>query len=122
MQATGYATNLSGMISYAVVWQQGARSFAGRLELGPTAMRFEARASRDPGTSVVTEVPYDAIAGVRVDRYGDDRLFGLPTLVLDRRTGDPIRVAGVVQPGVVAELAEHLVARFQDDPGVALAR
>ncbi len=112
---------LRQMTSYAVVWQQAARSFAGKLELRARVLRFEARASREPGRSVVTEVPYTALAAVRVDRNGGDQLFGLPTLILERHTGEPIRVAGVVQPGVVADVAERLVERLHGAEDVALA-
>ena len=112
---------LRHVTSYAVVWQQGSRLLAGKLELRARVLRFEARASREPERSIVTEVPYAALAAVRVDRYGGDQLYGLPTLVLERHAGEPIRVAGVVQPGVVADVAERLVERLRGSEDVAVA-
>ncbi len=97
--------------TYAVSWEQdGRRSYAGKLELGPDALRLEARGSGAAGAPVVTEVPYAELADVRVGRTAAERFRGRPTLVLERRSGGPIRLAGVIQGGIVVELAERLAA------------
>jgi hypothetical protein len=81
--------------TYAVTWEDSdGSSYAGRLELGASALRFEAN-------DVVREVPYRDISEVRI---GESRTG----LVLERRAGGVIRIAGVAQPAIVSELAERL--------------
>ncbi|HEV8602563.1 MAG TPA: cupin domain-containing protein [Gaiellaceae bacterium] len=94
--------------SYAITWQEADRKpHSGRLELKPRGLAFEG--SNGEGLAS-EEVPYDDLAAVRIARAADDRLSGRPTLVLERRAGLPIRIASVVQPGIISELAEHLAA------------
>jgi hypothetical protein len=95
-------------ISYAVTWQEpDAEPRSGRLELKPRGLGFEG--SNGSG-SAIEELGYDQVSAVRIARTPDDRLSGRPTLVLERRTGGPIRIASVAQPGIISELAEHLAA------------
>jgi hypothetical protein len=92
--------------TYAVTWQHaddGPRS--GRLELTASGLAFEGSNGNGP---VVDNVPYRELTGVRIARVPAERLSGRPTLVLDRRTGGLIRIAGVAQPGIISELAEQL--------------
>jgi hypothetical protein len=96
--------------SYAVTWQQAGDANAtrsGRLELRPRGLVFE---GSDRNGSATETVPYDELAGVRIGRSRADRLSGRPTLVLERRTGAPIRIAGIAHPGIVSELAERLAS------------
>ena len=96
------------MQSYGVVWREDALPVAsGKLELLPTALRFEGAAGGRPTTH---EVAYDSLSLVRVGRAPSDRVDGRPSLVLERRSGVPITIASVGQSGVVAELAERLAA------------
>jgi len=92
--------------TYGVVWREGNSPLArGKLELLPLALRLEGLA----GSTVVTrDVPYEELEVVRVGRTGVDRLNGRPTLVLERREGEPIVLAAVAQTGIVAELTERL--------------
>src|SRR5438067_1067 len=94
------------MQSYGVVWREDALPTAsGKLELRPSALRFEGAAGGRPTTR---EVAYESLAVVRVGRAASDRVDGRPSLVLERRTGLPVTIASVGQSGVVAELAERL--------------
>jgi hypothetical protein len=92
--------------SYAVTWQKaGEPGNSGRLELQSTAIAFEG----SNGSSSVSEtIPYEDVTDVRIARSTDDRISDRQTLVLERRSGAPIRVAGIVHPGIVSELAERL--------------
>jgi hypothetical protein len=97
--------------TYAITWDEaGHRPYSGKLELRPRALRLEAGADGDLRTSVVREVPYDDVTEVRVGRTALDRIGDRPTLIVERRAGAPLRIASVVQPGIVAELAERLAA------------
>ena len=94
------------MQSYGVVWREDALPTAsGKLELRPSALRFEGAAGGRPTTR---EVAYESLAVVRVGRAASDRVDGRPSLVLERRTGLPVTIASVGQSGVVAEIAERL--------------
>ncbi|HEX9350795.1 MAG TPA: hypothetical protein VF877_05950 [Gaiellaceae bacterium] len=95
-------------ISYAITWQEpDAEPRSGRLELEPRGLSFEG--SNGNGVAI-EEITYDELSAVRIARTPGDRLSGRPTLVLERRTGGPIRIASVAQPGIISELAEHLAA------------
>jgi hypothetical protein len=92
--------------SYAVTWQSGASSgHSGRLDLGPYALVLD---GGDGGGEIRETVSYDQLVHVRIGRSANDRLSGLRTLVLERRTGSLIRIAAFREPGAIAELAEQL--------------
>lgn len=94
--------------SYAITWQEsGAKPRSGRLELKPRGLGFE---GSNGNGATIEEVDYGELSAVRIARTPGDRLAGRPTLVLERRAGSPIRIAGVAQPGIISELAEHLAA------------
>lgn len=96
------------MRSYGVVWREDSLPIAsGKLELLTDAVRLDGITDGQPTTR---ELPYDSLVTVRVGRSPVDRLDGRPTLVIERRTGMPIRIASVGQSGVVAELAERLAS------------
>jgi len=82
--------------SYAVAWQNGdGRQHAGRLDLGPAALRLE-------GATAGHELPYAELDDIRVAR-----LSGRPTLVL-RARGRTFRVECVGEPGALSELVDRL--------------
>lgn len=88
--------------TYAVSWRDGeAEAHSGRLELGPDGLAFINGATAET-------VDYSDLRSARVSRSAADRMTGRPTLVLERRTGSPIRIAGVGPAGIISELAEHL--------------
>jgi hypothetical protein len=92
--------------SYAVVWRERGRAPAtGKLELLPRAVRLEGMAESRP---TLREIAYDSLKSVRVGRSTEDRIDGRPSLVLERRSGEPVAITSVAQPGIVAELAERL--------------
>ena len=100
-------TNISEMgTSYAVTWQKaGEPGHSGRLELRSSAITFE---GSNGGSSVSETIPYEDVTDLRIARSTDDRISDRQTLVLERRSGAPIRIAGIVHPGIVSELAERL--------------
>jgi hypothetical protein len=90
--------------SYGVVWREGSRvPVTGKLELLPRAMHLE-------GLNAEQEIPYERVAAIRVGRSVSDRINGGPSVIVERRTGDPITIATVAQPSVVGEIAERLAA------------
>ena len=96
--------------SYAVTWKQGDdASRSGRLELTPGGLAFEGSGA----TGVAEEsIQFGDLLDVRVGRSASDRLSGRQTLVLEPRSGQPIRIASVVHPGIISELAEHLASQL----------
>src|SRR5207247_7843835 len=73
----------------------------GRLELAREGLAFT-------NGSTMETIGYGDLRRVHVGRASADRISGRPTLVLERRTGEPVRIAGVGQAGIISELAEHL--------------
>jgi hypothetical protein len=97
--------------TYAVTWVEGdGPRYAGKLELGRRELRLEAGTNGSGTGVVVREIAYSDLSEVSVGRTGKDRIGDRPALVLKRRFGDPIRIASVVQAGIVSELAERLAA------------
>lgn len=106
--------------SYPVTWREGDGSArSGKLELGPTALSFAG--SSAGGVPAHRELRYDELAGVRIGRSESERIDGRPSLILERRAGPSIRVASVIQQGVVYELAQRLASLLLGEPG-ALGR
>ena len=104
-------------VSYAISWQEAkAEPRSGRLELMPRALGFEGLNGKG---STTEEVLDSDLSAVRIARCSGDRLSDRPTLVLERETGGPIRIASVGQPGILSEIAEQLAA-FQLDQGPPL--
>lgn len=92
--------------SYAVTWRYGAgETRSGSLELTPDGIALEGANGGGPTTELV---PYGDLRRVRVGRTIADRISSRQTLVIEQRAGEPILVAGVVQTGIISELAEHL--------------
>src|SRR5205823_6284446 len=94
--------------SYGVVWQEGGLPLAtGRLELLARGIRLDGRAD---SRRCSRELSYESLVAVRVGRAAAERLCQRPTLILERRSGLPIRIATVTQSSLVAEIAERLAA------------
>jgi hypothetical protein len=92
--------------SYAVSWQGfDGRTHAGRLDVGPSSFHLEGGNGKGP---VSYEVAYAQLEDVHVARRLDERLRGLPTLVLRWRSGATLRVACIAAPGALVELTEQL--------------
>jgi hypothetical protein len=88
--------------SYGVVWQEGdAPAMAGKLELGPQALRLE-------GRDLAQEISYDRVTGVHVGRSARERLNGRPSVVLERDGATPLTITTVAQSSLVGELAARL--------------
>ena len=63
---------------------------------------------RNSGVPVTHTFPYAEVRAFRIGNRNAERLQSRPTLVLELRSGGELRIAGVVQPGIVAELASRL--------------
>jgi hypothetical protein len=101
--------------TYAVSWRHGAGEVrSGRLELRPDGLSFS-------NGSHAETVQYADLRDVWVGRSSADRISGRPTLVLQRRRGDPIRIAAVGQAGIISELAEHLSSLLGEEPVMSRA-
>jgi hypothetical protein len=68
----------------------------------------------------VKVVPLEDLIGLRVGRRRAERLGARPTLVLQFPCGS-IKIASVVQPGIVAQLAERIAALTRDRRPTGLA-
>lgn len=92
--------------AYAATWREGDGPLtSGRVELGHRALLLvDARG----GAAPVRELPFDEVESVRVGRVAADRLGDLPTIVVEPLEGPTLRIATVVQPGALVELAERL--------------
>lgn len=92
--------------TYAVTWEEpeGTRR-SGRLELSADALHLEG-GNGDGAAS--KDLPYSDVSRFRLARSGGERLHGRPTLVLELRGGEVLKIAGVSQPGIVAELSDRL--------------
>jgi hypothetical protein len=102
-------------LSYAVTWRHGEQEArSGRLELTPEGLAFA-------NGSTVESVAYRELRGIRVGRSLADRISDRQTLVLERRTGEPIRIAGVGQTGIISELAEHLAPLLGEEHAMSRA-
>ena len=105
--------------SYAVTWQQGEQATrSGRLELLPGGLSLEGAGANGAASETID---FGDLLEVRVGRAASDRLSGRQTLVLERRGGAPLRIASVVQPGVITELAERLASRLREEDAVSRA-
>jgi hypothetical protein len=94
-------------VSYAVTWREsgtGARS--GKLTLGSSGLRLEF--GRSQGSFALTRLRYADIAAAEMARSPGERIFGRPTVVLRRRSGAPMFIAGVIGPGFAGELVDHI--------------
>ena len=90
--------------SYGVVWREGDSGLAaGKLELLPLGVRLD-------GLEGAQEIPYEGLAGVRIGRLAGERIDGRPTVVLERRTGEPVTIATVATQSLVGEIVERLAA------------
>jgi hypothetical protein len=93
-------------ITYAVTWEEpGGTRRSGRLELGADALHLEG--SNGDGAAS-RKLPYADVSRFRLARSGGERLQGRPTLLLELREGQVLKIAGVSQPGIVAELSDRL--------------
>jgi hypothetical protein len=110
----------SAMTSYAVTWQQGDDLLrSGRLDLHGDGLAFEG--SGDNGVASELSVDFSDLLDVRIGRSPADKIAGRQTLVLERRAAAPIRIASVVQPGIVSELAEHLGSHLREEHAMSRA-
>ena len=88
--------------SYAVTWEMtDGEKRSGGLELRGRAIVLGTNGD-------ALEIPYGDLAAAYVERRPAARLLGHPTLVLERRSGEQLRIASLSQLGIVAELAERL--------------
>jgi len=89
------------MRTHAIVWTSGEERWAGRLEL--FADRFEL-VGRDRRLTV----PVADVANLSIERDRGARLLGMPVLVLNLRSGSPVRIAAFEGPGLLHSFAERI--------------
>jgi hypothetical protein len=96
--------------SYGVVWREGNRPpVPGKLELLPRGVVLEGREGS-------REIAYDQLRGVHVGRSAAERLDGRPSVVLERRFGEPVVIATVAQASMIGEIAERLAELQVGEP------
>lgn len=101
------------------VWQEPDGSLTrGSLTLEPEALLL--RGTDHEGRHTARQLPYADLAGVRIGRDHDERLNGNSTLLLERCTGDTLRV-GLLGAGLLWELAD-LLALLVGENGERLER
>jgi len=94
-------------VSYAVVWSEGdGPTVSGRLELHPRSVVLDGAVESRP---VVRTIPFSTLTAIRVGHAPEDRVADQPSLVLERCDGPTVRVTSVAQPGIVSELARHVI-------------
>jgi hypothetical protein len=86
---------------YAVLWSDNGDAASGRLE--PLADRFELH-----GRSRHLSVPFCELTSASIARGREDRLVGMPVLVLRLGGGPPLRIASLEGAGFLHELAERI--------------
>jgi hypothetical protein len=89
-----------GERSYAVVWSSGDAVRSGRLEQFSDRFDLCGRETR-------VSISFAELLGVEIAREPEDRLRGLPVLVLRGREGASIRIGSLEGAGVLHELARH---------------
>ncbi|MDQ2982926.1 MAG: hypothetical protein M3R70_03235 [Actinomycetota bacterium] len=91
--------------SYGVVWHEGDLLAHGKLEFLPQGLLLEGLSD-----SVLTQkkLAYCDLRGVTTGRGAQDRIKGLPTLILEPRGGPPITITTVAQTSLISEIAERL--------------
>jgi hypothetical protein len=110
----------AAMTSYAVTWQQGDDLLrSGRLDVHSDGLAFEGPGEN--GVASELSVEYSDLVDVHIGRTPSERIAGRQTLVLERRAGKPIRIAGVVQPGIVTELAEQVGSQLREEQAMSRA-
>jgi hypothetical protein len=93
--------------TYAVVWRSDdSRRRVGKLTIEPDGVRLD---GGEPGVDSVHE-SYDAeeISSVGLARATGTRLDGRPTVAIGLVDGHEVRLASVVGPGAVHEIARRL--------------
>jgi hypothetical protein len=97
-------------LSYGVVWSEaGGLSYSGKLELLDRGLRLEG--SGPNGSLARREIAYADVRDVRLGHGRSERVGGRPSVILDRRGGEPVRVEpveGLEGPGVAFELGLSL--------------
>jgi hypothetical protein len=95
-------------LSYGIVWREGNLPLAtGKLEFLARALRLDGLVGSQRTT---LELGYGSVVGARIGRTAAERLDGSPTLILERRSGPPIRITSVPQSSLLADIAERLAA------------
>jgi len=90
--------------TYAVTWRNGSGVVhSGKAELRARALRLDA------GGTAIEDVRYEDLSGVSIGRTPKERIANRPTLILERRQREPVRLASVSELGIISELAERLV-------------
>ena len=82
-----------------MVWARPGGEASGKLEARAGGFELHGRAGS-------LTVPFADVLAASIGRGGDDRLHGLPVLVLLRGSGETLRIASLDGPGALLELAD----------------
>ncbi len=100
---------------YAVVWRTGdGATSCGKLEFADDQLVLQGKGA--PGL----RIPFDDLSSVEIGRSVGDRINGDKSLVLERRTCEPVLIAALGGVGLLGELND-LLARLRSEH-VARAR
>jgi hypothetical protein len=100
---------------FAVVFQAGSARAAGALEIQPDRLRLQGRG----GDGILDlEIRFSDLSEIRVGRRPSERLYGYATLVLERATLPPVRVAPLAT-AVLPEIVS-LVSSLNQNAGADL--
>ncbi len=90
----------------AVIWTEVPGAiFAGRLELRDATATLWGR-ERTGAERSESFLCHDLV-DIHIERFGDDRLEGRPTLILEHRSGRRFGISPIDRVGVLGELAER---------------
>jgi hypothetical protein len=93
--------------SYAVVWREpGGARFVGKLELDELGLCLDG--ADTAGVHERLQLPYEELAGVKIGRSSRERMNGMPSLILELRSGAAVSVGSVGGTGIVFELGQAL--------------
>ena len=89
--------------TYAVVWEQQKVVASGGLTVLPAGFELHGRDRR-------LSVAFSDVLVASIARGGQERLRGLPVLVLELRGAEPLRIASLEGLGRLHDLAAHVEA------------
>src|SRR3972149_4164053 len=108
---------MRGRPSYPVVWREGeGLQRTGKLELADSSIVLEG--SEASGVLARVSLSYRDLAEVRIGRSQEDRVGSRPSLVLERRVGEPIRIGDIAGLGSIVDIG-HILAELLGQEGTS---
>jgi len=111
---------MRGRPSYPVVWREGeGLQHTGKLELADSSIVLEG--SEASGVLARVSLSYRDLAEVRIGRSQEDRIGSRPSLVLERRVGEPIRIGDIAGLGSIVDIG-HVLAELLGQEGTSVTQ